>query len=86
MDYCDKIDICVKVLEGYLQRCSDKDAQQKNLFDEKEGWVEVQMVRWAAEEIKASYDFDVWDTDSYFMIDVMAILISKFSSQRVGVS
>lgn len=84
MEYCDKIDICVKTLEGYLQRCPDKDIQVKNLLEEKEGWVEVQMVHWAAAEIKASYDFDVWDTDSYFLIDVMAILISKLQKPEVS--
>lgn len=88
MEYCDKIDICVRVLKGYLQRIPEpfRQEQIKNLFQEKEGWVETQFTRWAAHDIKEYYKFDVWDADFYFSIDVMAILISQLSSQRVAVS
>ena len=86
MDYCDTIDICVKTLEGFLQRCDNKERELKVLMEEREGWVEYNMTEWAAADIKEKYNLDVWDTELYFMIDVMAILISKLSSQRVAVS
>lgn len=85
MEYCDKIDICVKLLEGYLQRLDDEVRQRnmKNLLQEREGWVETQMTNWLAAEIKQTYKFDVWDADFYFSIDVMAILIAKLNSLKV---
>jgi hypothetical protein len=84
MEYCDTIDICVKTLKGFLQRCNDKERQLKDLMVEREGWVETQMTEWAAADIQTTYGLDVWDTDLYFMIDVMAILISSLKLEESG--
>lgn len=67
-----KVDICAKVLRGYLLRCDYKQRQEhmKVLHDEKEGWVCYQLTKWAAEDIKKVYKFDVFDMGNYYDIDI----------------
>ena len=79
MEYSEQIDICVKKLENFLQRCNEDDRKRhiKILEVEKEGWVEHQMTEWCAAQIKKDHDLDVWDMGFYFAIDVYAIMISK---------
>lgn len=77
-----KIDICVKVLEDFLHKCSEETRKKhlSALRREREGWVEDQLTQWAAKEIQKRYHFDIWEITFYFAIDVWVELDAKFSS------
>lgn len=80
MDYFQQIEICVKKLREFLEESTEEERNEhsKVLTAEREGWVEYQMIEWCASEIKAEYKFDVWNTPTYFFIDVYVTLISSF--------